>query len=62
MAMATVSLVLGWISMGVSAVSAVAMHRARRRMQARAWGLMVLTYAAAVIGVVLLSLGVDALP
>ena len=92
--MTTVYLVLGWMLIGVSVISALAMHRADRRMQAfrasgvppaafsptplrwkrelytgegralvrRAWSLMLLMYAAALAGIVLLSRGVDALP
>jgi hypothetical protein len=92
--MTTVYLALGWMLIGLSALSAVAMHRTDRRMQVfrapgappaafsgiplrwkrelyagegralvrRAWSLMLLMYGAALVGIVLLSRGVDALP
>jgi hypothetical protein len=61
----TLYLAAGWILIGVAALLAVATHRADRRMQApvgRAWQLSVLVYAVAILGMILVSLGVEALP
>lgn len=63
--MKTLYLAAGWILIGVAALLAVAMHRADRRMQTRvgrAWRLSVLVYAVAILGMILVSLGVEALP